>query len=270
MNDSATLAERVLRRDRAVLVAVLVGLTALAWIYLIVLAADMASGDMRLMGMGTMDPAMMTMIMPMAWDASTFVLMGLMWWIMMIGMMLPSAAPMILLFARVQRKNLPHENPALRITLFTASYLVLWLVFSVAATLLQWALGEWDLLLPAMRSASPMLGAAIFALAGLYQLTPLKHACLRSCQAPLQYLSHHWRHGTAGAVQMGLHHGAFCVGCCWALMLLLFVGGVMNLLWIAALAILVLIEKLLPPGPVFSRVSGIAMLGVAVWLYAWS
>ncbi len=266
MEDSLTLPERVLRRDRAILVSSLVGLAAIAWLYLVILAADMAVGDMQLMGMGKMDPGMMTMVMPMPWNSNTFLLMVMMWWIMMIGMMIPSAAPMILLFARVQRKNLPHEDPALRIILFTLAYLRLWLVFSVFATVLQWELGEWDLLLPVMKTTSVKLGALFFALAGLYQLTPLKQVCLRNCQAPLQFLTTHWRNGNGGAVHMGLHHGAYCVGCCWCLMLLLFVGGVMNLLWIATIAILVLIEKLLPPGRIFSWMSGVSLMCLALLL----
>ncbi|MEM9529991.1 MAG: DUF2182 domain-containing protein [Pseudomonadota bacterium] len=262
-----TASERLLRHDRRILILSLVGLTGLAWVYLVVVAADMAVGDMRLMGMGRMDPAMLTMLMPMPWDSTTVVLMGLIWWIMMVGMMVPSAAPMILLFAHVQRTNLPLENPALRITLFTGGYLALWLVFSGAATALQWVLGRWDLLLPVMKTQSALLAAGVFVLAGVYQFTPLKNACLARCQAPLTFLSQHWRKGNLGAWQMGLHHGAYCVGCCWGLMLLLFVGGVMNLLWIAAIAAWVLIEKLLLPGRIYTALSGSALLVGAALVY---
>jgi predicted metal-binding membrane protein len=265
MSETLSVAERLMRRDRLMVVFSLFALTFLSWLYLFLLAGDMAQGDMRLMGMGRMAPEMLDMIMPMPWDTSTFVLMGLMWWIMMMGMMIPSAAPMILLYARVQRKNLPHENPVLRITLFTLGYLLLWLLFSVAATLLQWTLGEWELFLPAMKTTGVYTGALLFALAGLYQLTPLKLACLKNCQAPLQFLTTYWRNGNKGAVVMGMHHGAYCVGCCWCLMLLLFVGGVMNLLWIAAIAIIVLFEKLLP-GKYFSWTAGLLLLLMAVWL----
>jgi predicted metal-binding membrane protein len=265
MSETLSVAERLMRRDRLMVVFSLFVLTFLSWLYLFLLAGDMAQGDMRLMGMGRMAPEMLDMIMPMPWDTSTFVLMGLMWWVMMVGMMIPSAAPMILLYARVQRKNLPHENPVLRITLFTLGYLLLWLLFSVAATLLQWTLSEWELFLPAMKTTGVYTGALLFALAGLYQLTPLKLACLKNCQAPLQFLTTCWRNGNKGAVVMGMHHGAYCVGCCWCLMLLLFVGGVMNLLWIAAIAIIVLLEKLLP-GKYFSWTGGLLLLLMAVWL----
>ncbi|MCP4046970.1 MAG: DUF2182 domain-containing protein [Gammaproteobacteria bacterium] len=263
MADKLTVPERVLRKDRVILIISLIGLTGLAWLYLYLLAADMAAGDMRLMGMGKMG----VMTGPMPWDGKTFLLMGLMWWIMMIGMMVPSAAPMILLFARVQRRNLPHENPALRITLFTLSYLLLWLLFSVGATWLQWWLSERVLLSPMMKTVNPWLGAVIFMLAGLYQLTPLKRACLAHCQAPLQFLTTHWRKGNTGALHVGLRHGAYCVGCCWSLMLLLFVGGVMNLLWIATIAMLVLVEKILPPGRSYKWISGTLLIFLALFFF---
>lgn len=263
MSNALTVPERVLRKDRTLLTISLIVLTGLAWLYLYLLAADMAVGDMHLMGMGKMG----AMGRPMPWDGKTFLLMGLMWWIMMIGMMVPSAAPMILLFARVQRHNLPHENPALRITLFTISYLLLWLVFSVIATWLQWWLSERMLLSPMMKTVNPRMGTVIFVMAGLYQLTPLKQACLENCQAPLQFLTTHWRNGNTGALQMGLLHGAYCVGCCWSLMLLLFVGGVMNLLWIATIAIVVLVEKLLPSGSLYKWISGALLICLALFFW---
>ena len=270
MTSSTGSLERLLRRDSASVVASLILITMLAWIYLIVLALDMAGGDMSLMamdmslagsrgGIGEMATAMI--LEPQPWTWLTFVLMLLMWWVMMIGMMVPSAAPMILLFARLQRQKLSHENPGLRIALFTSGYVLMWLVFSAAATTAQWVLGELALLSPMMKSTSPILAAAIFAVAGIYQLTTLKQACLAHCQAPVHFLSAQWRKGDLGAFLMGLHHGAYCVGCCWFLMALLFAGGVMNLLWVAVIAAFVLLEKAVPKGFWVTRISGPLMLG---------
>lgn len=266
MVDGTGSLERLLKRDRGGVIASLIAVTLLAWVYLVILALDMATGDMSLMGMGRMAGAVV--MEPHPWSWVTFVLMALMWWVMMIGMMVPSAAPMILLFARVQRRSLPEENPGRRIGLFTLGYLLIWMVFSLGATVLQWWLGELALVSPMMASTSEMLGAAIFAGAGLYQLTPLKHACLAHCRAPIQFLSAQWRKGDLGAFYMGIHHGAYCVGCCWVLMALLFVGGVMNLLWIAVIAFFVLLEKLAPRGQWLARFSGAAMLGLAAIMAA--
>ena len=266
MTDSVGSLERLLKRDSGNVIASLIAITLLAWIYLMVLALDMARGDMPLMAIGEAAGAMV--MDPQPWTWVTFVLMVLMWWIMMIGMMVPSAAPMILIFARVQRKNLPHENPGRRTGLFTLGYLLMWLGFSAAAASSQWGLGEFALLSPMMAATSHGLAAAIFASAGLYQFTPLKHACLAHCRAPVQFLAAHWRHGDLGALRMGMHHGAYCVGCCWFLMALLFVGGVMNLLWVAAIAVFVLLEKLAPGGTWMTRISGIVMLGLAVVMAA--
>jgi predicted metal-binding membrane protein len=253
--------ERIFRRDRAMVAASLAGLTILAWAYLVLLSVEMARGDMSLMGMGG-DMASA----PQAWSAATVLLMLIMWWVMMIGMMLPSAAPMILLYARVQRKALPGERPVLRTVLFTSGYLFGWLAFSVAATAIQWGLTEAALMSRMMAGTSDVLGALIFASAGIYQLTPLKNACLENCRSPIQFLSAHWRKGLLGAGNMGLVHGAYCVGCCWFLMALLFVGGVMNLLWVAVIAAVVLIEKVMPYGVWLAQAGGVAMIGYSVLL----
>lgn len=266
---------RLLKRDSAIVIASLAAVTLFAWLYLIVLARAMAEGDIRLMGMATMK-AMGEMggaliMEPQAWTGATFILMLVMWWVMMIGMMIPSAAPMILIYDRVQRKRLAKANAAWRTGLFTLGYVLTWLGFSLVATLLQWALSKFALLSPMMVGTSHVLAAAIFAIAGLYQFTSLKHACLANCRMPIHFLAAHWRNGNLGALRMGLHHGAFCVGCCWFLMALLFVGGVMNLLWVAAIAAFVLLEKILPRGLWVSRASGAAMLGFSLVLavHAW-
>ena len=261
--------DRVLSRERTTVAVSLVLVTVLAWAYVIVLALDLAAGEMGLMGMdvakggapGAMAEAMV--MNPQPWTVKTFVLMGLMWWVMMIGMMVPSAAPMIMLFARVQRRKLAHEAPGRRIALFVLGYLLAWLAFSIAATGLQWGLGTLALLSPMMESTSPALSASIFLLAGIYQLTPLKHACLDHCRMPVEFLSRHWRRGDGGALVMGLHHGVYCVGCCWILMALLFATGVMNLLWVAVIAVFVLLEKVLPAGRWVSRTVAFAMFAIA-------
>lgn len=257
MATTPTALERVVRRDRIVVLASLVALTALAWSYLV----DMARGmDMA----GAMGAAMAMAVRP--WDLGHFAAMFVMWAIMMVGMMLPSAAPMILLFAALERRGQATRNPHPRVVAFVAGYLLVWTGFGLAATALQWGLAEAALLSPTMMTTSPVLVAALFALAGIWQLTPLKHVCLRHCRAPAQFLAAHARPGVAGALHTGVAHGAYCVGCCWFLMGLLFVGGVMNLLWVAAIAVFVLAEKVVPRGELLARASGAAMFMAALWL----
>jgi predicted metal-binding membrane protein len=185
----------------------------------------------------------------------------------MIGMMLPSAAPMILTFANVNRKRHARGQSYVPTALFTAGYLLTWGGFSVAATLAQWALERAAALSPMdMTTDSPLLGGLLFLAAGLYQFTPVKQACLRFCRSPLDFALNHWRDGPGGALRMGMTHGLYCLGCCWVLMLLLFVGGVMNLLWVAGLGAVVLVEKLMPPGPWISRAGGVLLAACGVWL----
>jgi predicted metal-binding membrane protein len=195
-----------------------------------------------------------------AWDARDFALMLAMWVAMMIGMMIPSAAPAVLIYAAVARKAARDGHVVAPTGAFVAGYVLAWALFSVAATLAQWALERAALLSPALVATSPRLGAAILLAAGLYQLTPWKDACLRHCRSPAYFIAAHWRPGPHGALRMGFAHGLTCLGCCWALMALLFVGGVMNLLWIAAIALFVLVEKALRFGRATGRVAGIAML----------
>jgi predicted metal-binding membrane protein len=181
--------------------------------------------------------------------------------------MIPSALPTILLHARVQRPHRDDASEASKLALlFAAGYLVAWAAFSIVATTAQWALTSMGLLSPMTMSAGAIVGAALFVLAGLYQLSPLKNACLRHCRSPAEFLAMHHRPGRFGAFTTGAHHGLYCVGCCWLLMALLFAGGVMNLLWVVALAVLVLLEKLLPHGQWVARASGIAMLAIAGYL----
>ena len=178
----------------------------------------------------------------------------IMWWVMMAAMMLPSATPAILLYGKV-REMRSGDSSIAESWVFTLGYLALWLLFSVAAAGAQWVLAGRSIAIESRWASATVLLAA-----GIYQLSPLKGACVRQCRSPAQFISRHWRSGWQGAVRLGVMHGAYCVGCCWMLMALLFVGGVMNLLWIAALTIIVAVEKLAPRGPVFGRVAGLATI----------
>ncbi|MFQ5763844.1 MAG: DUF2182 domain-containing protein [Rhodospirillales bacterium] len=244
--------EATLKRDRMVVLVSLVALTALAWVYLVILGRDI--GGMP-SGGGTM---MATALKP--WTALDFALILLMWSVMMVGMMLPSAAPMILLFAGIARQSREPEQPFAPVGVFICGYVLVWTAFSIAATVLQWGLEQAALLSPSMVSASPYLGGGLLMAAGVYQLIPLKDVCLRYCRTPAGFLFAHWRPGAGGAFHMGVAHGAFCVGCCWMLMGLLFVGGVMNLLWVAAIAFFVLIEKVAAWGATVGRLGGMCLI----------
>jgi predicted metal-binding membrane protein len=194
------------------------------------------------------------------WTVTEFALRLAMWAVMMVAMMVPTAVPMILLYAAVARKAAAQHNQLASTSVFVSGYIVMWTVFSLVATIAQDALDQAALLSPLMVSRSAGLGATLLIAAGVYQLTPLKNACLRNCRAPAHFLSRYWCTGDLGAFRMGLRLGAYCVGCCWILMGLLFVGGVMNLLWIAAIAIFVLLEKTSPFGDVGGRFAGVAMI----------
>lgn len=236
------------RRDRITIAIGLGGTTAVAWTYLVVMALRMS--DMH---------GMHTVVQIPVWDATDFALMFVMWAVMMVGMMVPTATPMTLIYAAVARKASREGAPIASTAVFVAGYVTVWTGFSAAATVAQWALDRAALLSLMMVANSPWLGAGILIAAGVYQLTPAKEACLRHCRAPARFIAEFWRPGAAGAFRMGVIHGCFCLGCCWALMLLLFVGGVMNLLWIAAIALFVLGEKVLPLAHA-SRLTGAAMI----------
>ncbi len=202
------------------------------------------------------------MMMPAVWTPSYAVLMFFMWCIMMVAMMLPSAMPMILVVARAYHQQLETGRARVATSVFVLGYLVTWAAFSLVATLAQWALEGKGLLAPSLVSSNVLLSAGILIAAGLYQFSPLKHTCLRHCRSPLAFISTHWRQGIDGALRMGLVHGVFCVGCCWFLMGLLFFGGVMNLYWIAGLALFVLLEKAVPAGHWLGYAAGVVLL---VW-----
>jgi predicted metal-binding membrane protein len=208
----------------------------------------------------SMAPTMDAMTGVQPWTATEFGLRLAMWAVMMVAMMVPTAAPMTLMYAAVARKAAAQHNPVAPTFVFVTGYIAMWTIFSLVATSAQYALDRAALLSPMMVSKSASLGAALLIAAGVYQFTPLKNACLKNCRTPAHFLSRYWRTGTLGAFRMGLRLGAYCVGCCWILMGLLFVGGVMNLLWIAAIAIFVLLEKTIPLGDVGGRFAGAAMI----------
>jgi predicted metal-binding membrane protein len=242
------------RRDRLFIFACVVLITALAWTYLIHLDRQMSAARtyetaMAEMGMNSDAP----------WDSADVFITFAMWVVMMAGMMAGAAAPAILLFAGAHARRSPHGLP-LAVVMFGFGYVLVWVGFSACAALVQWALHAARMLSPAMAASGPLLGGAILLGAGVYQLSPLKGTCLSHCRSPLGFLMANWRSGTAGAVRMGLGHGVYCVGCCWALMSVLFVVGVMNLLWVAAITVLVLIEKVGPAGATVARLGGAAMV----------
>ena len=260
-----------MRRDRTIVLAALAVLTTIAWADLVWLADDMAMGGMDMTGF-RMIPAGRSLMMPASepWRPIEFGYVFAMWVVMMIGMMTPSVAPMILIYARVGRQAAMQGKPFAASGWFAAGYLLAWTGFSLVATSVQWALERAALLTPMMESASNILGAIVLILAGLYQWTPLKDACLSYCRSPLLFIQQQggFRRDPGGALALGFRHGIYCIGCCWALMALLFVGGVMDLLWIAALAILILLEKLTPFGRVVARIAGLAFIASGVWMLA--
>ena len=208
-----------------------------------------------------MDSPAAQLTMPMSdWSVSNWVAVFTMWAVMMAAMMLPTAMPMVSVFATLNRKR----GEGGRTLAFVAGYLVLWTAFGAAATAAQWALQTNGFVSPMIVSMSPLLSGTLLVIAGVFQFTPLKHVCLRACRTPLGFLMTDWRDGLWGATRMGIRHGIYCLGCCWALMALLFVGGAMNLLWIAALTLLVAIEKLAPKGDMIAKALGALMIGAGV------
>lgn len=253
--------EAVLRRERAVIMVAMFTLAALASAH-IVRGAGMGMSALHMTALSLFPHLQADMPggMQPAWP-----LVVAMWWVMMIAMMTPSVAPLVLLYGRVLRHHARADMSAYVPSLFLLlGYLAVWAAFSLGAAGLQALLQSAGLTSAMMlRSTSAALSAGVLALAGLYQLSPLKHACLAQCRGPVRFLTQHWRPGRMGAFGMGLRHGAFCVGCCWLLMVLLFVGGAMNLAWIAALSLLVLAEKTAPAGPLIGTVTGGVLLAWA-------
>jgi predicted metal-binding membrane protein len=242
-----------LRHDRAVVLASLAIVIALAWAYLLLGAGI----DMEMMDMG----GGQMMVMPPEWSPVYGLVVFLMWVVMMVAMMLPSAAPVTLLVAGIARRRREAGTTSGATTApFVLGYLTVWSAFAAVATLLQWGLDALELLSETMALAGRVAASGVLILAGIYQWTPLKQACLRHCRSPLAFLLHHWREGLLGAFASGVRHGAFCLGCCWMLMALLFVGGIMNLAWIAAIALLVLLEKTAPWDGWMERATGVVLV----------
>ncbi len=238
----------------------LFGIIILSWAYLVYPALQMG-------GMST------EMAMPRVeeWGLADLLALYVMWSVMMVAMMVPSAAPLVLLFASVNRKRQKSADPLVPTGLFLLGYLVVWVGFSAGATLAQWSLHTAALLSPMMVSASPVLGGLLLLVAGIFQWTPIKQTCLRHCRSPFGFLTAEWREGRWSALVMGLKHGVFCVGCCWVLMALLFVAGVMNLLWVASIMAFVLLEKVAPRGARIGLAGGtiLVLAGVALLLQAY-
>lgn len=247
--------ESLLRRDRWLVLAGLAISIGLCWAWLLPAALDM-QGDMDGLSAWMMSPQ---------WNLTYALSILAMWIAMMIGMMLPSAAPTLQLYVHICRSDKTDASPLRRVYAFAGGYLLAWVGFSALATLLQWALFEARLLDMMMQSSSRILSGVLLIAAGLYQWTQIKQQCLARCRSPAAFISSHWRRGVTGALRMGWAHGLFCLGCCWALMLLLFVGGVMSLAWIGAITLLVLFEKLLPAGVFAGRVAGVLIIAAGLW-----
>jgi predicted metal-binding membrane protein len=253
--DGRTLLESALKHERVVTATLIILIPLLCWTWIALMARDMYGA--------MLGPS--AWMMTADWDVSHLLLLLAMWAVMMTAMMLPSASPLVLLYAGALRTS-GDEQAGRKTYAMAAGYLLVWGLFSVAATVLQRGLSFVLILTPMMEPATPEVTAVLLAVAGLYQLTPLKRACLRVCRSPLSYLLQHWGPGTFAAFRLGAQHGTYCLGCCWALMLLLFAGGVMNLVVIVALTLWVLAEKLVPFGEQTARASGVALLAIALWV----
>ncbi len=253
--------EAIFRRERLIIGGCLAAMVLAAWIYLLHAKTAMPGMDMS---------GMPGMVMPQTdkWGVITILLLFVMWAVMMVAMMVPSAAPMVLAFLTLNQRRRTDGRPLVPVGVFLLGYLAAWTAYSAVATLAQWRLHESALLSSTMAATSPVLSGGVLLAAGVFQWTPLKRSCLANCRSPLSFLMSEWRDGTAGAFVMGLRHGVYCVGCCWVLMALLFVAGVMNLLWVAVIALFVMAEKIVLGGEWIARIGGIAMAIAGVALIA--
>ena len=238
------------RRDGQVAIAALVVGSTAAWLYL-AFGIRTAAGMKHSMG---------SMTAMSAWTPGEAAIQALMWVVMMVAMMLPAAIPATLVYLAVGRKASRQGTPIAPASALVSGYIGVWLLFSGAATVSEWGLERLSLLSPSMTSNSARFGGAILVAAGVYQLTPLKSRCLKRCRDPGRLIADHWRRGSLGAVRMGAELGLYCLGCCWVLMALLFVGGVMNLLWVAAIATYILLEKIAPLAQAWGRLVGMALV----------
>lgn len=245
------------RRDRVLIASCIVLVSGLAWAYLVQSRLEMATRSPWPM------PDMAMSMMSAPWLPLQFVFTFFMWAVMMVGMMGPAALPVLLVFGASHARRSKRRVPPI-VLLFGLGYLTVWVGFSVAATIAQWALSQAAQLSPAMTIVSPRLGGALLIAAGAYQLSPMKAACLKHCQTPMGFLMSHWRDGPRGAFRMGLRHGVYCLGCCWATMAVLFVVGVMNLVWVGVLTVFILAERYGRLGSWVATAGGIAMIGVGL------
>lgn len=253
--------DSILKRDRLIVAGGLIGIAALAWSYMAYEAHAMVNtGVCHCAGMKMSGPDVKS------WTMLELIPLFLMWAEMMVAMMIPSAAPMILTFASVNRKRRAQERPYVPTAIFILGYLAVWTAFSALAAAAQWALHGRALLSSMMVSTSPIFGGTLLIAAGLFQWTPLKNTCLTHCRSPLDFLMNGWREGLAGAFCMGVKHGAYCTGCCWFLMALLFVAGVMNIWWVGIISALVLLEKAMPKGLWLERITGVLLVLWGVWM----
>ena len=267
MVEQRTLVEILVRQERRIVLAGLTLITLISWWWVLVGAGT----GMNTWAMTTWQfPPPVFGMMFEDWTLEYAVAMFFMWWIMMIAMMTPSAAPMVLLYAGAYRHEQRQGKLASGLVptfAFAIGYLAAWAVFSLIATGLQWGLEHVGLIHQMkMWSISPAFSGTLLLAAGIYQLTPFKEVCLKHCRSPAQFLSDHFKPGKIGAFNIGWRHGLYCLGCCWFLMALLFAGGIMNLVWIAGLAIFVLIEKIAPFGHWIARIAGVAMIAAGVWM----
>jgi len=250
--------EALLRHDRSVVLAGLAGVTVVAWAYVISVSRKNAMGVMEMV------PGM-AMPQMQSWEGPELFLLFVMWAVMMVAMMVPAAAPLLLMFVRAERQS-AHNRVATSAALLLLGYLVVWWGFSAFASLVQWGLHTAALLSPAMVTTSSIFGGLLLLAAGVFQFSRLKRACLVRCRSPMSFLMSEWRSGRWGSFVLGVKHGAYCVGCCGVLMALLLVAGVMNVLWIAALCLFVLVERIAPYGERFSRIAGAVLIlaGIAL------
>jgi len=266
MSGNKFLTDQLSFKDKKIVISGLFIVAAIGWVYMFYMAwamNHMHIVDMWMPPRGGARP----------WTPFDFFMLFFMWLTMMIAMMTPTVAPMVMMFTTVSKSKKQKQQPYAPTWLFLLGYLLAWMLFSFIVSLIQWPLHETGLLNPMMDSRSYILSGGILVLAGLYQFTAFKNACLHQCRSPLGFIMTAWKDGHIGALRMGFHHGAFCVGCCWALMLILFAVGVMNMLWVILITLFVLLEKVLPFSPRVTR--NVTGVGLIVWgsywlsLYPW-
>jgi predicted metal-binding membrane protein len=252
---------RLATRARVMLILSLSAMVALSWLYLAWMAVEMArAGEVGCYRCAAMPGAGSSAVAYVAWLVA-------MWSVMALAMMLPAAMPMLLLYGRFHRGRHPDESASAPTLHLAAGYLLVWIGFGIAGSALQWTFERAGALTPVMgQIRSPLVAGLVLIGAGLFQLSRLKQACLSRCRTPLGFFITEWRDGRRGALSMGAMHGLVCLGCCWALMLVMFVAGVMNVLWMAALTVLILVEKLVPGGQRLARAAGLALIAAGAYL----